>query len=56
MLKLQNEGDKEELFDSAFLFEILISYQDPWMRRDNESSKAHLLSLRLGWVVGVIEF
>jgi hypothetical protein len=31
MLKLQEQGDKEEVSASAFLFEMLRSYKDPWM-------------------------
>jgi hypothetical protein len=28
---LQEQGDKEELPASAFLFEMLRSYRDPWV-------------------------
>jgi hypothetical protein len=37
MLKLQEQGDKEKLPDSAFLFEKLRklrSCQDPWIGRE----------------------
>jgi hypothetical protein len=34
MLKLQEQGDKEEPPASAFLFEMLTSYQDPWKGRE----------------------
>jgi hypothetical protein len=34
MLKLQEQGNKEELPVSVFLFEMLTSYQDPWMGRE----------------------
>jgi hypothetical protein len=29
--KLQEQGDKEELSSSAFLFEMLRSCKDPWI-------------------------
>jgi hypothetical protein len=29
--KLQKQGDKEELPASAFLFEMVRSFKDPWM-------------------------
>jgi hypothetical protein len=31
MLKLQKQGDKEEIPAFAFLFEMLRSCKDPWM-------------------------
>jgi hypothetical protein len=34
MLNLLEQGDKEELPASAFLFEKLTSYQDPWMGKE----------------------
>jgi hypothetical protein len=32
--QLQKLGDKKELPASAFLFEMLASYRDPWMGRE----------------------
>jgi hypothetical protein len=33
-IKLQKQGDKEEIPASAFLFKMLTSHQDPWMGRE----------------------